>query len=72
MLHILKQGSFWSLLILAGIQALLAWLIWFAGWNYGVENIQELYQYVLIILFIIVGMLIMFWSMYKQFRNIRW
>ena len=72
MLHILKQGSFWSFLILLGLIGLLSWLIWFAGWNYGVGNVQELYQYALIIVFIVLGIGILLWSAYKQFKNIRW
>jgi hypothetical protein len=70
-MYLLKQGSFWSFLILLGLEALFGWSIWFAHWNWTVGNIAEYYQFVLIISFVVVGVIFVGYSALKQWRNIR-
>ena len=68
----LKQGSFWSLILLTGINALLIWLIWFGHLMLTMNSEFLVWQYALIVVAIVLFSGYIFYQMWKQFRNIRW
>ena len=73
-MRILKQGNFWGIILVLGLDALLSWLIYvgYVAWKDVANTGFETWEYALVIVGIVLFLGFTFYQIYKMFKKIRW